>query len=472
MKRVLIISYYWPPTGGSGVQRWVKFCKYLPELGWSPVVYTPENPEMLAIDKSLLAEVSDKTQVIKTKIFEPYKLYRKLTGVFSKKQQQGAEVNPINHQKKSFGQKLSMWVRGNLFIPDPRCFWIGKSFRFLVKELQKNPVDIIISTGPPHSMHLIAEKVSKKLNIPWVADFRDPWTEMFYFKHLNLSKFSLYLHRKLEKKVLDNATAIVAVSPLVKDDFERMTKTRIELITNGYDEDDFSLYQNTKIDSNNCTVIANSDDCPVRTDSDDNLYSNKFQFRIVHTGLFAADGNPTELWKALEEICIEDNDFAMALNIRLIGKTDQAVIDSIKLKNHLSDLGYQEHLVAIREQINASLLILPLRKEPEYKATLPGKLFEYLASKRPILGIGQKDGAMARILKETGLGVVYDWNEKDNIRNFIWDCWLAQSKVIFESDTIKNIYDNLARTDKIEKYSRKNTAVQMSQLLDELLVTK
>lgn len=431
MKRVLIISYYWPPSGGSGVQRWVKFAKYLPSLGWQPVIYTPENPELIVLDDTLGDEIPKSVEVVKTKIFEPYGIYRALSFKKGNKKKK-KEVNPINAQKKSLGQRLSMWVRGNIFIPDPRCFWINPSVRFLKNYLKENPVDIIISTGPPHSMHLIARKLAKTTELPWIADFRDPWTKMFYFKHLNLSSWAKKKHIKLEKKVLNDATTVVAVSPLVQEEFQAMTKTPIHLITNGYDGEDFEQ-------------IVEADGF----------------FNITHTGLFAADGNPTTLWKVLAEKSSNDEEFSKMLRLRLIGKTDEAIIQSIKeagLNKNLIDLGYKDHKTAVREQKASSILILPLRKEPEYKATLPGKLFEYLASKRPILGIGQKDGAMARILAETKAGVVFDWEEKAYIKAYIDKSWKD-----FRSDNLES------NTQNIEKYSRKNLSKEMVSLMDSLL---
>ena len=395
-KRVLIISYYWPPTGGSGVQRWVKFAKYLPSEGWQPVIYTPLNPEAITVDESLLSEIPPQVEVIKRKIFEPYNIYRALTGAKNRTAQSG-EVNPINAQKKSFTQKLSMWIRGNMFIPDPRCFWIGPSVRFLKKYLKEHPVDIIVSTGPPHSMHLIARKVARSTGIPWVADFRDPWTKMFYFKHLALSPWAERKHARLEKMVLDDASVVVAVSPLVQDEFKAMTTTEVELITNGFDEDDFAVK-------------------PQRDE----------YFSITHTGLFASDGNPDILWKVLAEKCRRDSKFKKLLRIRLAGKTDKQITESIVaagLGENLEDLGYCNHNDAVCLQKSSSLLILPLRKEPEYRATLPGKLFEYLASERPILGIGQTDGAMARIISQTQAGFVFGWDDSASISRYIDLCW-------------------------------------------------
>ena len=429
-KRVLIISYYWPPTGGSGVQRWVKFAKYLPSEGWQPVIYTPLNPEAITVDESLLDEIPPQVEVIRRKIFEPYNIYRALTGAKNRTAQSG-EVNPINAQKKSFTQKVAMWIRGNMFIPDPRCFWIGPSVRFLKEYLKEHPVDIIVSTGPPHSMHLIARKVARATGIPWVADFRDPWTKMFYFKHLALSPWAERKHARLEKMVLDDASVVVAVSPLVQDEFKAMTTTEVDLITNGFDEDDFAAK-------------------PQRDE----------YFSITHTGLFASDGNPDILWKVLAEKCRRDSEFKKLLRIRLAGKTDKQITESIVaagLGENLEDLGYCNHNDAVCLQKSSSLLILPLRKEPEYRATLPGKLFEYLASERPILGIGQTDGAMARIISQTQAGFVFGWEDSASISRYIDLCWER-----FRNGTLK------ADTHDIGSFSRRSLTHRMACLLDRL----
>ena len=296
-----------------------------------------------------------------------------------------------------------MWVRGNLFRPDPRCLWIRPSVRFLKKYLKEHPVDLIVSTGPPQSMHMIGLKLSRQTGTPWIADFRDPWTKIFYFKHLSMTATTERWHQKMEKMVLDEASAVVAVSPLVQKEFQEMTNTPVELITNGFDECDFSMEK--------CTEAYGGP---------------KKDFVITHTGLFAADGNPTVLWDVLSEKCSADESFRRHLKIRLIGKTDEQIIKALTdrgLGEMLEDMGYQPHNIAVQQQRQASLLILPLRKEPEYKAVLPGKLFEYLASWRPILGIGQPDGAMAMILDRTKTGKVMDWEDKKTISEFIDRCW-------------------------------------------------
>ena len=402
MKRVLIITYYWPPTGGSGVQRWVKFSRYLPAEGWQPVIYTPENPEQLATDESLAAEIPAEAEIIKTRIIEPYEFYKKLLKK-SGHSKEAVEVNPVNAQNKSRLQKLAMWIRGNFFRPDPRCLWIGPSVRYLKKYLEEHPVDLIVSTGPPQSMHMIGMKLAEETGLPWIADFRDPWTKIFYFKHLSMTGSTIRWHKKMEKRVLDKATAVVAVSPLVQQEFQAMTQTPVELITNGFDECDFA--------DERC---MEADGGPDR------------DFVLTHTGLFAADGNPTVLWDVLADKCGKDEAFRKYLKIKLVGKTDDQIISSIKsagLGENLIDLGYQPHGEAVRAQRHASLLILPLRKEPEYRAVLPGKLFEYLASWRPVLGIGQTDGAMSMILNTTKTGIVLNWEDKASIERYIDLCW-------------------------------------------------
>jgi glycosyltransferase involved in cell wall biosynthesis len=439
MKRVLIITYYWPPSGGSGVQRWVKFAKYLPSEGWQPVIYTPENPELTTVDKTLAAEIPPEAEIVKRHITEPYGIYRKLMGKGSSTDLKAltsagsgnGEVNPINGGKKSWKDRISLFIRGNFFIPDPRIMWLPPSVKFLKEYLKAHPVDAIVTTGPPQSMHLIGLKLSKATKLPWVADFRDPWTKMFYFKHLGLSKKAEEKHHKLEKEVLDGATRVIAVSPMVQKDFQAMTKTPVELITNGYDEEDFK--KNFDLDE---------------------------YFNITHTGLFASDGNPETLWKVLSEKCKSDKEFRRSLRIRLVGKTDKEIVETIEavgLGQNLKDFGYQSHEVAVREQRNASVLILPLRKEPEYEAVLPGKLFEYLASRRPILGIGQTNGAMAKIVRDTGSGMVYDWDDEKNLRKWIDFCWEE-----FKNDELR---DNMSD---ISMYSRRRLTRRLAALLDEL----
>ena len=444
------------------MQRWVKFAKYLPSEGWQPVIYTPENPEQLAVDESLVAEVPAEAEIIKTHITEPYELYKK----FLKKSghsKEAVEVNPVNAQNKTFAQKAAMWVRGNLFRPDPRCLWIRPSVKFLKKYLEEHPVDLIVSTGPPQSMHIIGMKLARETGLPWIADFRDPWTKIFYFKHLSMTRATERWHRRMEKRVLDEASVVVAVSPLVQQEFQNMTQTPVELITNGFDECDF---EQGAPDQSGLSHPGSDQATNIDPDQKSRLAAGgpDKDFVITHTGLFAADGNPTTLWKVLAAKCTKDGEFRKHLRIRFVGKTDDAILEAVRaegLDGHLTDMGYQPHAVAIREQRTASLLILPLRKEPEYRAVLPGKLFEYLASWRPVLGIGQPDGAMSMILNTTKTGVVLNWEDEASITRFIDLCWKNHLKGELTVDDAD-----------ISQFTRRNLTHRMAELFDRLIRSK
>ncbi|MBQ8839671.1 MAG: hypothetical protein IJ005_10190, partial [Bacteroidales bacterium] len=272
-------------------------------------------------------------------------------------------------------------------------------------------------------------------------------------------------HQRMEKKVLDEATVVVAVSPLVQQEFQAMTQTPVELVTNGFDECDYEVSGAQMSDSQmNGTDISSTDTEQAGAKSRLAAGGPDKDFIITHTGLFAADGNPTVLWEVLAEKCALNEDFRKRLRIRLVGKTDDAILQSIsdnRLNDSLTDLGYQPHSKAVEEQRKASLLILPLRKEPEYKAVLPGKLFEYLASWRPVLGIGQSDGAMSVILNTTKTGLVLNWDDKASIRKFIDLCWERHLKgelTVEDAD--------------ISQFTRRNLTRRMAQLFDRLTRNK
>ena len=426
MKRVLIIAYYWPPSGGSGVQRWVKFCKYLPKEGWAPVVYAPEGADYPALDPTLEREVS--CEVIRGRIWEPYAAYKRLMGKEAR-----TEVTEISSGQKNWKQKLSLWIRANLFVPDPRVGWVRPSVSRLKKYLKEHPVDAIVTTGPPHSVHLIGLKLHKALGIPWVPDFRDPWSRMYYLKHLPMTKGTWAKLRRQEQYVLDGCSTVLTCTPFVQEEFKAQTATPVACITNGFDEEDFSGRLLPRQDKH---------------------------FSITHTGLFAKDGNPFTLWKVLGKMAKADAAFAKTLRLRLVGKVDKEVLEAISaegLSGNIELLGECDHAAAVREQRAATLLVLPLRNDPQYRPILPGKLFEYLAARRPILGIGQPDGATAQVLASTQAGKMADWSDANAMKKFIAAAW----KQFSEGGVPATAGD-------IGPYTRRATTKALAELLNQL----
>lgn len=432
MRKVLIITYYWPPSGGAGVQRWLKFVKYLREFGWEPVIYTPENPGFNLIDNTLAKDIPEGIEVIKTSIWEPYGFYKKFTG-----QKNMANINTgfLTHKEPSgLLEQFSMWIRGNFFIPDARRFWINPSVKYLLKYLKNKPVDAIISTGPPHSTHLIALKIKAHLNLPWIADFRDPWTDFDFYKDMKLSHWADKKHKKLELKVIKGCSAMVVVSHDMKVNYERMGGHNVHLITNGYDPDDM-------------------DQCAVARDT---------KFSISHIGSLPPNRNPKLLWRALSELSRSIPTFHDDLEIKLAGQVDQSVFDEIARYNLTQKLNYIEYIPHDQASLlmkQSAVLFLAINNSSNAKGILTGKFFEYLASGRPILAIGPLTGDVAQILKDSGAGEIVDYNELTRL-----------------VEIISGLYENYLRNDLdkspqgIEKYSRKNLTAELAAILNKIII--
>ena len=391
-KKVLIISYYWPPSGGAGVQRWLKFTKYLPEFGWTPVVYTPENPEFPSTDESLLEEVSAHCQVLKTPIIEPYGLYRKLLGLKADEKIQTGFLSESRKPRRL--ERFARWVRGNFFIPDARFLWIKPSIRFLTAWLRENPVDLIVSTGPPHSMHLIARELKKRTGLPWVADFRDPWTDIDFYHELYLSRWADRRHHELEAAVLSEADQVLVIGPTMRDGLlAKEASAKIAVVPNGFDEDDTQ------------TVDVEPDQ----------------RFVLAHIGSFSPARNPITLWKVLSELKREGR-LPAEFVIQTIGKLDISVRDAISeagLLDHLEHIPYLEHREVVRYQQKASMLLLVANRTHNAKGIVTGKVFEYLASSRPVLAIGPVDGDLAALMHETGAEAVIEYDDVASLKERI-----------------------------------------------------
>lgn len=437
MKQVLIITYYWPPSGGAGVQRWLKFVKYLRQYNWEPVVYTPSNPEMPYVDNSLLADIPKDVRIINQPIIEPYQLYRRFTGKKKGEKFQHGFLKDQQNKPEGLKEKIAVWIRGNLFIPDARVFWVKPSVRYLTTYLKDNPVDIVVTTGPPHSVHLIGKAIKKKMKLPWIADFRDPWTGIYYFDKLMLTKFAKMIHQRMEKKVLNQADQIVVVGDTMKKDFEKMTGASVTTITNGFDHEDYNKITGTQ---------------------------KPDKFRIVYTGMFLPDQNPAELWEVLSELVQENKKFAELFEILFVGKTDSTILDSIRANDLMEFLSIEDYIpheeLSAKQQI-AAVLLLSINRIPNASYILTGKVFEYLSSGRPILAICPEESDIASIIIETNSGLVVPFNQKFKLKQsliILFDAFLKDSQ-LFEPHNI-------------EAYSRLALTKRMAMLFDEVISTK
>lgn len=423
-KKLLIITYYFPPAGGPGVQRWLKFVKYLPEFGVQPIVYVPENPTYPIVDEGLVKEVSDQVIVIKNKIIEPYQLASFFSKNKTKKIASG--IFP-NKKKQSLLDKVFLWTRGNLFIPDARILWVKPSVSFLEKYIVENNIDTIVTSGPPHSLHLIGLELKQKLNIKWFADFRDPWTTIGYHKSLRLSSYAAKKHKKLEHQVLNTADTILVTSKTTKVEFQEITTKPIEVITNGYD-------------------VENVDKQTLDT-----------KFTLAHIGSFLSERNPLFLWECLVELLQEIPEFKQHLEIKLIGAVSQEVLETIAkldLNDYLNNLGYVSHNEAIAHQKKSQVLLLIEINSEDTKSIIPGKLFEYMVSNRPIIAIGPKGSDFSDIITQTNTGVFFDYSEKMKLKSVILDFYNQFLEGRLQSNGVG-----------LQQYSRKNLTKQLAQLI-------
>lgn len=429
-RKVLIITYYWPPSGGAGVQRWLKFVKYLRNFGWEPVVYTPENPEYPAIDNSLLKDIPQGIEIVRSPIWEPYSFYKKLVGA---KKNERINAGFLSEKKRpGLAERFSIWLRGNFFIPDARKFWINPSIKFLVKYLKHHPVDAIVSTGPPHSMHMIALGVKERTGLPWLADFRDPWTNIDFYHELMLSSWADRKHHKQEMSVLKKADEVVVISNSMKTDFLNLLKRDYSVITNGYDQDD----------------IAGVD---VRIDE---------RFSVAHIGTMVKTRNPLLLWEVLSEEISKDTDFANDLEIKLVGSVDYSVTESIEaagLGNFVNKISYVPHNEVVKIQQQSQVLLLLINDTPNAKVILPGKFFEYMAARRPILCIGPRDGDAAEVILETNAGYVSEKDDKESIRKAI-------NELYSRFRTGKNLVDSKG----ITRFSRESLTGRIAERLSAI----
>ena len=425
MKKVLIITYYWPPAGGPGVQRWVKFVKYLRDFEIEPIIYTPENPTYPILDPHIAADIPEDLTLLKTKIFEPYAL----ASLFSKEKTQKISAGIIPTKKPSLLDKLLLWVRGNLFIPDARVLWVHPSVKYLSEYLTEHPIDTIITTAPPHSLHLIGLRLKEKFpSLRWIADFRDPWTTIGYHSQLRLTKRSARKHLVMERTVLQTADTLIVTSPSTQREFQAKTSRPIEVITNGYD-----------------------DDFPTQTPS------LSPYFLLSHIGSLLSERNPEPLWQVLSEMTKEQPDFRRDLRLCLAGRVSDEVLTSLQkwqLTDYLDLKGYISHTEAIALQRQSQLLLLLEINHPKTEGIIPGKLFEYMASQRPILALGYKQWDVKDIIAQTQTGITLSLTDTQAIREA-----LTHYYALYKSQQLH------MHPTSLEAYHRKNLTKKLSEVI-------
>ncbi len=427
-KKVLIITYYWPPSGGSGVQRWLKFVKYLPSFGWKPYVFTPENPSFELKDESLLKDVPKEAEVIRFPIWEPYSLFNFLSG---KRKESGKTFIP-GSGKQSLFQKFSVWLRGNFIIPDPRVFWVRPSVKFLSEYLKENQITTIITTGPPHSIHLIGLKLKKKNpSLKWLADFRDPWSEWGFLDSIGAGVIAKALHRRLERKVLQAADKVITITPFYVKQFERLSGRTVNLLTNGFDEADFKNFTVKKTD----------------------------KFLIRHIGIVNEKCDPRPFMKALRQLCNENDEIKGSIVVEFVGEVHPLFIEFVKTDPTLTTRTKFTATVPHRELIDiygtSSMLLLILNGYKNAEGYMPGKLFEYLATGLPILGVGPSVGNAATVLNETKAGVMMEGESIISMKETL----TLQFKN-WKNETLST------KTVQSGKYSRRAVTEQLVELLE------
>lgn len=423
-KKVLIITYYWPPSGGAGVQRWLYFAKYLPEFGIEPIVLTvsPEFASYPQQDESLLKQISPDLKLYKTKSFELYQLYSFISA--KKEIPYGGFANESN---PSLVQKIGRFVRGNLFLPDARKGWNKYAYRKAIALIKEFDIDTVITTSPPHSTQLIGLQLKKEFGIRWIADLRDPWTDIYFYKMFYHTALARWYDKKMEQKVIKNCDVLTTVS----QDLLRLfglkncpdLNTKAIILPNGYNQDDFLNQAITK-------------------------HSENSKYTITYTGTFADSYNINAFCEAL-------NEFARTkpTKMQFVGKMPENVRELLKQKLPLLEvefIAYVKHKESIAFIQNSDALLLAIPEVANNKGILTGKFFEYLAARKPIIAIGPIDGDLAVIMQETACGKMFDYSDKKGVMEFLHQ--ITTTTFTFSPQNV-------------EAYSRKNLSKRLAEVI-------
>lgn len=428
MKKVLIITYYWPPSGGAGVQRTLHFAKYLGDYNCIPYVLTvdPAYASYPVKDESLKALVPENLNISYTKSFEALNILSAIAG--KDKVPYGGFTN---QKKSSFFQDLLKWIRGNFFIPDARIGWVKYATKKAADLIREHQIDCILISSPPHSSQLIGLKLKKEFpHLKWIADLRDPWTDIYYYKELLHTEWAKKKDRSLEKKVLERADAALVVSSYIKYAFaEKSLKVnvdKIHVLPNGYDEGDFKSLD--------------------KKDSD--------KFYITYVGTMADSYKPSVFFEALAKVIKQNN--IEHLVFRFVGSVPVSIKEKLnELGINSEFIGHVTHKEAVRYMLSTNLLLLVIPDAPGAEGILTGKLFEYLGAGKRIIGIGPSNGDAATILKECRAGVMFDRSDKTALLSYL-------------SDEIMNDRSSQINSNEVKKYTRRQLTNQLSTIISNL----
>ncbi|MCX7736398.1 MAG: glycosyltransferase family 4 protein [Candidatus Kapabacteria bacterium] len=436
MKNILVIAYYFPPSGGPGGQRVLKTVKYLPDFGWQPYVLTVSNGQFPAIDESLLDEIPKSVVVERTRIFEPYDIYRKITGM---KPGTAIDVNVIKKegQSLSFKQKLAEFVRATFFIPDARIGWIFSAVKAGREMIKKYNIHAIYSSSPPYTCSMIARKLKRISNLPWVAGFRDPWTGFISTPKRWLIPAMIDKH--FEKSVFQTADFVeCAWEGIIKDalgKYPDLNPQKFIHIPNGFDSNDFPKIE---------------------------IKPNE-KFTITYTGSMYGRRNPDSFFQAIEKLIADRKINPDDLKLVFVGRFGDEIHDmfnKVSFKNSIQVFGYVPHKESVEFILRSDVLLLVVDESKESEEIVPGKVYEYIGTRKPVLAIAPNNSAIAKLIKETNSGLIAHQSEIDKIAaNFLsfYEAWKNNKKLINPNEN------------EINKYERRESARQLAGLLDSII---